>query len=275
MCTKKRNTHVPKKIFLAANISEVITNTLPTKYKDPGCPTITCTIGESTIRNCLVDLGASINLLPLSVYEQLGLTGLKQTKITLQLADRSVRKPLGEIEDVLIKVGEFIFPIDFIVLDTAPVINNNEQISIILGRPFLATSNAMINCRNGSMKLSFGDMTIDLNIFNLGNQPSEQSDYIAEINSVHEQIEDKNFNYENCSFEEIFGEEIEFLEDKDEDNQVSYVHWQPQPEPLILESTIEEPTKIELKQLPENLKYIFLGEDETLPVIIASDLLSE
>ena len=133
MCTKKRNTQVPKKIFLAANISEVITNTLPTKYKDLSCPTITCTIWDSTIKNCLVDLGASVNLLPLSVYEQLGLTGLKQTKITLQLADHSVRKPLGEIEDVLIKVGEFVFPIDFIVLDTAPlsIIMNKYLLSLV------------------------------------------------------------------------------------------------------------------------------------------------
>ena len=71
------------------------------------------------------------------------------------------------IADVLIKVGEFIFPVDFVILETAPVENPRGQIPVILGRPFLATSNALINCRCGLMKLTFGNMTIDLNIFNL------------------------------------------------------------------------------------------------------------
>ncbi|MDQ4222847.1 retropepsin-like aspartic protease, partial [Pseudomonas aeruginosa] len=113
----------------------------------------------------MLDLGASVNLLPYSVYQQLGLGELKPTKVTLQLADRSIKKPIGEIEDVLMKVGEFIFPVDFIVLETQPVNNPMNQIPLILGRTFLATSNALINCRNGPMKISFGNMTIDLNIF--------------------------------------------------------------------------------------------------------------
>ena len=75
--------------------------------------------------------------------------------------------PKGEVEDVLIKVGEFIFLVDFVILETVPVENPGGQIPVILGRPFLATSNALINCRSGLMKLTFGNMTIDLNIFNL------------------------------------------------------------------------------------------------------------
>ena len=84
--------------------------------------------------------------------------------------------PKGEVEDVLIKVGEFIFPVDFVVLETAPVENPRGQIPVILGRPFLATSNAWINYRSGLMKLTFGNMTLDLNIFNLRKQPSDHSD---------------------------------------------------------------------------------------------------
>ena len=101
---------------------------------------------------------------------------LKPTKVTLQLADRSVKVPLGEIADVLIKVGEFIFPVDFVVLETAPVENPRGQIPVILGRPFLATLNALINCRSGLMKLTFENMTVDLNIFNLEGQQSEPSE---------------------------------------------------------------------------------------------------
>jgi len=142
------------------------------KYKDPGCPTISCIIRTVVIDKALLDLGASVNLLPYSVYKQLGVGKLNPTKVTLQLTDRSVKVPLEEIADVLIKVGEFIFPVDFIVLETAPVENLRGQILVILGRPFLATLNALINYRSGLMKLTLGNMTIDLNIFNLGNQPS-------------------------------------------------------------------------------------------------------
>ena len=78
-------------------------------------------IGDTLIEQALLDLGASVNLLPYSVYEQLGLGELKPTKVTLQLADRSVKVPRGIVEDVLIKVGDFVFPVDFIVLETQPV----------------------------------------------------------------------------------------------------------------------------------------------------------
>ena len=71
------------------------------------------------------------------------------------------------VEDVLIKVGEFIYPVDFVVLEIKKVPNIASQIPIILGCPFLATSNALINCRNGMMRLSVGNMTVELNIFNL------------------------------------------------------------------------------------------------------------
>ena len=121
LCTQKRHTQVPKKVFLAAGLSEVLSQSIPVKYKDLGCPTISCTIGDKKINKCLLDLGASLNLLPYSVYQQLGLGELKLTKVTLQLDDRSVKKSIGEIEDVLIRVGEFIFPVDFIVLETQPV----------------------------------------------------------------------------------------------------------------------------------------------------------
>ncbi|XP_077215719.1 uncharacterized protein LOC143850346 [Tasmannia lanceolata] len=150
-------------------ISEVPTYAkMVAKYKDPGCPTIACTIGNTHINHALLDLGASVNLLPLSVFKQLGLGELKPTTVTLQLADRSMKKPKGMVEDVLVKVGEFLFPVDFIVLETEPVANIKDQIPIILGRPFLATSNALIDCRNGLMKLTFGNASMDFNVFRLG-----------------------------------------------------------------------------------------------------------
>ncbi|RVW63656.1 Pro-Pol polyprotein [Vitis vinifera] len=113
LCTVKRGLHVTKNAFLIEQVSAII--------------------------QTLLDLGASVNLLPYSVYKQLGLGGLKPTAITLSLADRSVKIPRGEA----------------------------NYVPIILGRPFLATSNAIINCRNGVMQLTFGNMTLELNIFHL------------------------------------------------------------------------------------------------------------
>jgi len=167
MCTKKRKTNVPKKVFLTTNISELLSSPIPVKYKDLGSPTIACTIGQVEISRALLDLGESINLLLFSVYQQLELGDLSPTRVTIQLVDRSVKVPKGEINDVLIRVREFIYPVDFIILETQLVSNHRVETPVILRRPFLSTANAIINCRNGSMRLTFGDMTRKVNVFNL------------------------------------------------------------------------------------------------------------
>ena len=104
------------------------------------------------------------------MYKKLGLGELKPTNITLSLADRSVKIPKGIVEDVLVKVDKFYYPVDFVVLDTEPIANGPNHVPIILGRPFFATANAIINCRNGVMQLTFGNMTLELNIFHLNNK---------------------------------------------------------------------------------------------------------
>ena len=111
-----------------------------------------------------------MNLLPYSVYKQLGLGELKPTSITLSLADRSVKIPKGIVEDVLVKVDKFYYPVNFVVLDTEPIENGPNHVPIILGRPFLATANAIINCRNGVMQLTFSNMTLEMNIFHLSHK---------------------------------------------------------------------------------------------------------
>ena len=116
------------------------------KYKDPGCPTISVNIGGTCVEKALLDLGASVNPLPYSMYKQLGLGELKPTSITLSLADRSIKIPKGIMEDVLIQVDKFYYPVDFVVLDIEPSAIGANYVPIILRRPFLATSNAIINC---------------------------------------------------------------------------------------------------------------------------------
>ncbi|RVW29358.1 hypothetical protein CK203_115517 [Vitis vinifera] len=155
---------VNKKAFLTEQVSAILQCKSPLKYKDPGSPTISVMIGGKVVEKALLDLGASVNLIPYSIYQQLGLGELKPTTITLSLVDRSVKIPRGVIEDVLVQVDNFYYPVDFIVLDTDPTIKEANLVPIILGMSFLATSNAIINCRNGLMQLTFG-MTLDLSIF--------------------------------------------------------------------------------------------------------------
>ena len=104
------------------------------------------------------------------MYKQLGLGELKPKNITLSLADRSVKIPKGIVEVFLVKVEKLYYPVDFVVLDTEPIENGPNHMPIILGRPFLAIANAIINCRNGVMQLTFGNMTLELNIFHLNNK---------------------------------------------------------------------------------------------------------
>ena len=123
-----------------------------------------------------MDLGASVNLLPYSIYKQLGLGDLKPTNITLSLADRSVKIHKGIVEDVLVKVEKIYYPVDFVVLDIEPIAVGPNHVPIILGRPFLPTSNVIINFQNGVMQLTFGNMTLDLNIFHLSNKHKPAED---------------------------------------------------------------------------------------------------
>ncbi|KAL6332569.1 hypothetical protein AAG906_008989 [Vitis piasezkii] len=117
LCTVKRRIKLSKKAFLTEQVSAIIENKAMVKYKDPGCPTISVQIGDSFVERALLDLGASVNLLPYSIYKQLGLGELKATTITLSLADRSIKVPRGVVEDVLVQVEKFYYPVDFVVLD--------------------------------------------------------------------------------------------------------------------------------------------------------------
>ena len=185
-----------KKAFLTEQVSAIIECKTPVKYKDPGCPTISVNIGGTCVEKALLDLGASVNLLPFSMYKQLRLGKLKPTTITLSLADRSIKIPKGTVEDILIQVGKFYYPVDFVVLDTEPVAVGANHVPIILGRPFLATSNAIINCRNGVMQLTFGNMTLELNIFHLSKK------------HMHQQEDDSE---EVCAIEAIIEEQVNEL----------------------------------------------------------------
>ncbi|GJW07800.1 reverse transcriptase domain-containing protein [Tanacetum coccineum] len=124
-----------------ANCSAVILKKLPEKLGDPGRFLIPCDFGEFDNHLALADLGASINLMPLSIWKKLGLPDLTSTGMVLELADRTISKPLGIAENVFVKVGKFYFPVDFVILDFVA----DPRVPLILGRPFLRTARVLID----------------------------------------------------------------------------------------------------------------------------------
>ena len=149
---KRRISEECDTIALTEECSAIIQRRLPTKLKDPGSFTVPCDIGGSNLGRALCDLGASINLMPYSVFVKLGIGEIAPTRITLQMVDRLIKYPRGVIKDVLVKVDKFILPADFVVLD----MEEDRSIPIILGRPFLATAGALIDVQKG--ELSCGSM---------------------------------------------------------------------------------------------------------------------
>ena len=168
---KKRRLSDFETVNLTEECSVILQRKLPQKLKDPGSFTIPCTIGSSIFERALCDLGASINLMPLSIFRRLGLGEARPTTVTLQLVDRSLKHPRGGglIEDVLVKVDKFIFLVDFIVMD----MEEDKEIPIILGRPFLATGRAMIDVQKEELKLRVHDDKVKFNVFEAMRHPAE------------------------------------------------------------------------------------------------------
>ncbi|XP_070026665.1 uncharacterized protein [Nicotiana sylvestris] len=140
-------------VALIEECTSRVQNKLPQKLKDPGSFTIPVHIGNIDVGRALCDLGASINLMPLSLFKQMVLGAPRPTTVILQLTDRSIAHPEGVIEDVLLQIGKFIFPTDFIILDYEA----DKLVPIILGRPLLATGDAIIKVREGKMILRVDD----------------------------------------------------------------------------------------------------------------------
>ena len=120
--------------------------------QDPGSLTIPYTIGNHEFGKTLCDSGVSINLMPLSVVKILSFGELTPATLSLQMVDRSMTQPEGILENVLVKVGKFIFPMDFVVID----IEEDKKVSLLLGRPFLAIGVALIDMKKGELTLRVG-----------------------------------------------------------------------------------------------------------------------
>ncbi|XP_074299922.1 uncharacterized protein LOC141631104 [Silene latifolia] len=166
LCTNKRNikNKNAEKVSMGENVSALIQRKVPPKCNDPGMFSIPCNIGSSKFKRCMLDLGASINVMPKSVYESLHGGKLVGIDVIIQLADRSYAYPLGVLEDVLVQVGDLIFPADFYILDMDDS-RDSTNVPLLLGRPFLKTSRAKIDVHNDILTLEFEGEVITFNIF--------------------------------------------------------------------------------------------------------------
>ncbi|GKD46953.1 DNA-directed DNA polymerase [Tanacetum coccineum] len=165
----------------------VLLNKLPSKEKDPGSFTILCDIGHLHINNALAGLGASISLMPYTMYENLGLGEPKPTRMSLELADRSIQYPRGIAENVLIKINKFILPIDFVILD----MREDSKIMIILGRSFLSTARTMIDVFNKKITLRVSNEEVIFDVDQSIKRPPTEDDECYGINFLDTTIHSK------------------------------------------------------------------------------------
>ncbi|XP_016500138.1 uncharacterized protein LOC107818610 [Nicotiana tabacum] len=135
-------------VTLTQTCSVVVTRPIAEKLSDPRSFTIPCTIGNYAFAKALCDLGASINLMPLAIYKKLGIRRARPTSMLRHMVDRTVKRPSGILDDVLVQVGKFVFPADFVILDC----RIDKEILIILGRPFFPTRRSLIDCETGELK---------------------------------------------------------------------------------------------------------------------------
>ncbi|GJS20017.1 reverse transcriptase domain-containing protein [Tanacetum coccineum] len=148
------------KIPLNENCSAMLLKKLPEKLGDPGKFLIPCNFPGMDVCHALADLGASINLMPLSIWKKLSLPELTPTRMTLELADRSITYPKGLAEDVFVKVGKFHFPTDFVVVD----FEADPRVPLILGRSFLRTGRALIDVYGEEITLRVDNEAVTFNL---------------------------------------------------------------------------------------------------------------
>ncbi|KAL5559958.1 hypothetical protein UlMin_036169 [Ulmus minor] len=273
MLMKKRKFGEFETVALTRECSAALQSKLPPKLQDPGSFTIPCSIGGQYCGKALCDLGASINLMPMSIFKTLGIGEARPTTVSLQLADRSIAQPEGKIEDVLVKVDKFIFPVDFIILD----FEADMEVPIILGRPFLATGRALIDVHNGELTMRVQDEKVTFNVFQAMKFPNEVEECSA-LSLVDSLVSERFAECCSSPMQSAMGENSDSEEQAEVECSWAETKQRIQAEPLDMssrefklpKSSIEEPPNLELKPLPSHLRYAYLGEVSTLPVIISA-----
>ncbi|KAL2228808.1 UNVERIFIED_CONTAM: Retrovirus-related Pol polyprotein from transposon 17.6 [Sesamum indicum] len=291
LCTSKGKLKRNERVSMGENVSAILQRKLPPKCKDPGTFSIPCKIGMIGIKKAMSDLRASINVMPLTIFESLKVGPLKEMGVVIQLADRSVVYPEGVLEDVLIQVNELVFPADFYVLDMRED-NSPNSTSILLGRPFLKTARTKIDVHSGSLTMEFDGEIIRFNIYESMRYPIDlptallvdifdpfvqdsivigSEDHVKYALDESLTLEKAKILEEKVIIDSNIGDTVFELDSlRILPTKTAFIEL-PHSHTKIVPSILQAPA-LELKELPKHLKYAFLGENKTLPVIISTKL---
>ncbi|KAM2922713.1 hypothetical protein COP2_039036 [Malus domestica] len=292
-------------VKVGENVSAILQRKLPPKCKDPSSFTIPCVIGNTRFESAMLDLGASINVMPYSIYASMNLGALKNDGVIIQLADRSNAYPKGGLEDVLVQVNHLIFLADFYVLEMDES-DHAPSLPILLGRPFMKMAQIKIDVFNGTLSMEFDGEVVNFNLSDSIKYPSEDHScfsidivdslaqgYLEDLNDdALEKVITRGVDVETKGTTPMLSHDMqelsyavppseEFLEVVAAlDSLPTHDGKFPNRESIpistnkLLPSIIQAPI-LELKPLPSHLKYILLGENETLPAIISSSLTTQ
>nr|GEV41100.1 reverse transcriptase domain-containing protein [Tanacetum cinerariifolium] len=272
------------KISLNENSSAMLLKKLPKKLGDTGKFLISCDFLRMDVCHALADLGASINLMPLSIWKKLSLPELTPTRMTLELADRSITRPKGVAEDVFVKVGKFYFPTDFVVVD----FEVDPRVPLILGRSFLRTGRALLDVCGEEITFRVNDEAVTYNL----NQTTRYSSTMmicrnssgGNPTSTFEPIlSDSSPSLTPFEGSDFILEEIDaYLKDESISSEIDHASCDSEGDICLIEnllnddpfqlplmdlkqgevakakSLIEEPPELELKDLPSHLEYAYI-----------------
>nr|GEV56187.1 DNA-directed DNA polymerase [Tanacetum cinerariifolium]GEV67637.1 DNA-directed DNA polymerase [Tanacetum cinerariifolium]GEV68363.1 DNA-directed DNA polymerase [Tanacetum cinerariifolium] len=270
LLTNKDNLFELAKIPLNENGSAMLLKKPPEKIRDPGKFLIPCDFSGMDVCHALDDLGASINLMPLSIWKKLSLPELTPTRMNFELADRSITRPKGVAEDVFVKVGKFHFSTDFVVVD----FKADPRVPLILGRSFLRTGRALIDVYGEEITLRVNDEAEILGFSNnsLGGNPTSTFEHILS-DSSHSltPFVGSDFILDEINAylkDELISSEIDHV-DCDQEGDICLIKKLSnddlfqllsmdlkQREVVKAKSSIEEPPKLELKELPSHLNML-------------------
>ncbi|CAN6547289.1 unnamed protein product [Malus baccata var. baccata] len=304
LCTTRKRISNKEVVQVSENVSAVLQRKLPPKCKDPGSFTTPCVIGNTKFEHAMLDLCASINVMPYSIYASMNLGELKNDGVIIQLVDRSNAYPKGVLEDVLVQVDHFLFPADFCVLDMEDSAHSTP-LSILLGKPFMKTARTKINVFKWTLTIEFDGKIIEFNIFEAIRYPKDNhscfsidvfdllaQDYLDSLErdplettitkGIKLRNEEVGIKHTDGMPKEVFT--VPTCEKEAE--MVATLESLPQhickpPIPIsilvstnkLLPSVIQAPIP-ELKPLPNHLKYVYLGDKETLHIIVSSLLIT-
>ncbi|GKC87288.1 reverse transcriptase domain-containing protein [Tanacetum coccineum] len=272
--------------FFNEECSTIVHNKLLPKIGDPGSFLIPCTMANSVECLALDDLGASINLMPYSMYAPLSENTLKPTRMSIRLADHAYQYAMRVAKNMLVQVRKFIFPMDFVILQ----MEEDDKVPLILGTPFLHTVDAIIRVKNKEINLGVGDDRITFLIDKAMQHSHSNDDTCFRMDVIDEVTEEEldallddfepflntsekiNKTSLNKEFKEFMAIDVEETPEQEEEVNDNFEKL-PLEEKLRIKTSIQDPpTDLEMKPLPKHLEYAFLEKDSLLPVVISAML---